>query len=96
MNNSIWIISGAFLCLGVLVILGLLILFIFMRKGKQVIDQQTEVSESVETVNTRWARADLKSDTPTIKPENALLTCPACGGSNPTQASDCQFCGRSL
>jgi len=96
MNNSIGIIPGAFLCLGVLVILGLLILFMFMRKGKQVIDQQTEVLKSVETINTRWARADLKADAPTIQPESASLACPACGGSNPAQASVCQFCGRSL
>lgn len=96
MNIPSWIFLGPFACLGVLGILTLLVLFIVLRQGRRIIDKQSQISQSAASVNTRWARADLKGEQGNAQPLSATSNCPGCGGENFVQQSICQYCGRNL
>jgi len=102
MTLPTWILVGAAICLGV-VVLTLLVIVFTLRRGSQVIREKLESepdsdSQPVESsiANTRWARGDLKAAPEALRPEVTMIPCPACGGENPTGASSCAFCGRKL
>lgn len=91
-----WMWIAPLLCVGVILILTLLVLFIAVRQAKRVIDQQTDLVESSASANNRWARADLKGESRVSQIKPTLRTCRACGGENPAHMNICQYCGRQL
>lgn len=102
MKAASWIIVGAGLCLGVLILTTLLIFFA-LKRGAQTISREVNkqpldenaLSESA-GANTRWARGNLKAAPASPKKEATMQICPACGGENPSESSACSFCGRKL
>lgn len=48
-----------------------------------------------EDVKSQWVREHLPASPPPTD-TGSKVTCPACGGENPTSASECVFCGRKL
>jgi hypothetical protein len=102
MSFPVWLLVGAVLCLGV-IILTIVLIFIALKRGSRVISQglkqrADEVAQSDDQVNSndRFARGDLKSaPTPSVA-EVSKAACPACGGENSRGAGVCTFCGRKL
>ena len=102
MSFPVWLLAGAVLCLGV-IILTIVLIFLALKRGSRAISQglkeRAEVDvQSVDLVNAdnRLARGNLKSaSTPSIV-EMAMVACPACGGENPGSSGVCAHCGRKL
>lgn len=102
MSISVWLLAGAALCLGVIILTSVL-LFIALKRGSRVIrqglkDRADEDVQSVDRVNADnpLARGNLKSAPPSLEVAVAMDACPACGGENPRGAGICAYCGRKL
>lgn len=102
MSFPVWLMAGAVLCLGV-IILTIVLIFLALKRGSRAISQELkeradENAQSVDPVspNNRLARSDLKAVPTPLKTETAMDACPACGGENPGGAGVCAYCGRKL
>ena len=87
------------ICLGVSILTGIVIL-IALRRGTQSIktymeEQESDAKKSGST-DTRWARADMKSDQQLSAVNEPTAVCPACGAENQIGSSTCPYCGRNL
>ena len=87
------------LCMGVTILTALVIIFA-LRRGTKAINEQAEQviteKQSTQSANTRWARADLKSESNDRVSPPPMHTCPGCGGENPVNSGTCAYCGRKL
>jgi len=87
------------ICLGVSILTGIVILFA-LRRGTQSIKTYMEEQESDDeksgSIDTRWARADLKCDQQPSTINEPTAACPACGAENPFGSLTCQYCRRKL
>ena len=87
------------ICLGVILLTGVVIIFA-LRRGTQSINEKVKEYSSPTEISTgannRWARGDLKGTAQSKAKKIEMKTCPACGGENPSTSSTCAFCGRTL
>lgn len=102
MSFPVWLLAGAVLCLGV-IILTIVLVFIALKRSSRVISQglkerANKDAQSIDPVNAddRFARGDLKSASTPGEVEVAVAVCPACGGENPGSSGICAYCGRKL
>lgn len=101
MNFPIFLVVGAALCLGAVILTAFLIILALRRgsraisQGVQKLGEETQ-SQSSAATDTRWAQGDLKGGPNLSTMELITDSCPACGGENPRGASTCGFCGRNL
>ncbi|MDO9545907.1 MAG: hypothetical protein Q7J07_04045 [Pelolinea sp.] len=86
------------ICLGVILLTGLVIIFALRRGTRSINEKVKEYSAPAEPsigVNNRWGHGDLKAPTQSKTKEIEMEVCPACGGENPSGSSACAFCGRA-
>ena len=101
MNFPIFLVVGAALCLGAIILTTFLIILVLRRgsrvisQGVQKLDEETQAQSSA-APDTRWAQGDLKGKPNLPTMEVVTDPCPACGGENPRGATVCEFCGRKL
>lgn len=102
MGSFMWLVVGAALCLGIIVLTIVLLIFA-LRRGSRAVRQGLQEQETQGTspdasigASTRWARGDLKAAPEPPKMEVVMAPCPACGGENHRGAAVCGFCGRKL
>jgi len=102
MRFPFWVIIGPAICLGVIVLTGLMLIFALRRGTRSIqenLEKQTQSESSSkpsESANTRWARGDMEAAQQPPRTRTKMVSCPTCGGENPTGASVCSFCGREL
>lgn len=102
MSFSVWLLAGAVLCLGV-IILTIVLIFIALKRGSLLVSQglkeradEDAQSLAQESADDRFARGDLKSAPTPGEAGVAMAACPACGGENPGSSGVCAYCGRKL
>jgi hypothetical protein len=101
MNFPIFLVVGAALCLGA-VILAAFLIILTLQRGSRAISQGVQKTEEGSqppqpaSADTRWAQGDLKGEQSSPTMDITLDPCPACGGENPRGAGVCRFCGRNL
>lgn len=101
MNFPIFLVVGAALCLGAIILTTFLIILV-LRRGSRVISQGVQKlgdesqSQASASTDPRWAQGDLKGKPNLPTMEVVTDPCPACGGENPRGAAVCGFCGRKL
>jgi hypothetical protein len=87
------------ICMGVIILTGILIIFALRRGTRTISEKLNDRSSSAETstpANDRWARGDMENTSRSQSEQVKTKKCPACGGENTSRSGTCAYCSSKI